>query len=125
MAPESQGSPKPKTKKSEPQAKPAQVASTKAETGAPRSLIWLGPVIRRPGLYVNHAQTFRGEASLPPKFKEMIAGDPEAKSLLVPVGKAGPVMEGLKKGGSAPAALAFARTAEKYKRVLPGQEGGN
>ena len=125
MAPDSKGSPKPKSKTSEPKAKPAPAVQAKAEPGEPKSLIWLGPVIRRPGLYINQAQTFRGLDKVPREFRELIADDPDATSLLVPVAKAGLVLAEIKAGGNAPAARAFEQTAERYKRVIPGREGGN
>ena len=104
-------------------------AAPKAKSEAPKalevkSLIWLGPPIRRTGLSIRRAQTFRGKAGVPQQFRELLAADPVAARLLVPVGQAGPVRAQVKAGGTAPAARAYVQTAGKYKPSAQAREGG-
>ena len=116
MATDSQDSQKSTTKEKTTKAAETTTASKETATAATatkaaaaaasgpgvQSLIWLGPPIRRTGLSIRRAQTFRGEAGVPEQFRELLAADPVAARLLVPVGQAGPVRAQLKAGGTAP-----------------------
>ncbi|MBW1712585.1 MAG: hypothetical protein JRJ59_05525 [Deltaproteobacteria bacterium] len=80
-------------------------------------MMWIGPALNLPGLFVPQSRTFRGPDRLPARLKKLVDKDPDLKALLLPVEEAGRARAALRSTAAGTVTPAGARLAGAFKRV--------